>query len=205
VRNRDGGVEAINGEQFDQHLVAASGWGPLIRELLAQGGFDESTLAPVRDLPLEQLVTLSQGQLPQAVVDDLVSRANDGVMPTDHEETGAWQERITPGRFEGQTAIVTGAASGIGRATASRIAREGGRVSAVDISGDRLNEFSSSLPESDVVTVAGNITDQDDIDRIVAAAESKIDGLANVAGVNDDVSPVTRRPMRCGTASSGST
>ena len=56
-----------------------------------------------------------------------------------------------------------------------------------------------------MVTVAGNITDQDDIDRIVAAAESKIDGLANVAGVNDDVSPVTRRPMRCGTASSGST
>jgi hypothetical protein len=27
--------------------------GPLIRELLAQRGFDESTLAPVRDLPLE--------------------------------------------------------------------------------------------------------------------------------------------------------
>lgn len=164
--------------------------GPLIRELLALGGFDESTLAPVRDLPLQQLITLSQGQLPQAVVDDLVLRANDGVMPTDDEETGAWQERITPGRFEGQTVIVTGAASGIGRATASRIAREGGRVIAVDISGDRLNEFSSSLSESDVVTVPGDITDQDDIDRIVAAAESKIDALANVAGVNDDFSPV---------------
>ena len=164
--------------------------GPLIRELLAQGGFDESTLAPVRDLPLQQLITLSQGQLPQAVVDDLVLRANDGVMPTDDEETGAWQERITPGRFEGQTVIVTGAASGIGRATASRIAREGGRVIAIDISGDRLNEFSSSLSESDVVTVPGDITDQDDIDRIVAAAESKIDALANVAGVNDDFSPV---------------
>lgn len=34
--------------------------GPLIRELLAQGGFDESTLAPVRDLPLQQLITLSR-------------------------------------------------------------------------------------------------------------------------------------------------
>ena len=32
----------------------------------------------------------------------------------------------------------------------------------------------------------GDITHQDDIDRIVAAAESKIDALANVAGVNDD-------------------
>ena len=35
--------------------------GPLIRELLAQGGFDESTLAPIRDLPLQHLVPLSQG------------------------------------------------------------------------------------------------------------------------------------------------
>ncbi len=41
-----------------------------------------------------------------------------------------------------------------------------------------------------MVTDADDITDQDDIDRIVAAAESKIDGLANVAGVNDDVTPV---------------
>ena len=124
--------------------------GPLMRELLAKGGFDESTLAPVRDLPLQQLIILSQGQLPQAVVDDLVARANGGVMPTDGEETGAWQEQITPGRFEGRTVIVTGAASGIGRATASRIAREGGRVIAVDISGDRLDEFGSSLPDTDV-------------------------------------------------------
>ena len=36
----------------------------------------------------------------------------------------------------------------------------------------------------------GDITHQDDIDRIVAAAESKIDALANVAGVNDDFSLV---------------
>ena len=111
-------------------------------------------------------------------------------MPTDGEETGAWQERITPGRFEGRTVIVTGAASGIGRPTASRIAREGGRVIAVDISGDRLDQFGSLLPDTDVLTVAGNIIDQEDIDRIVAAAESRIDGLANVAGVNDDFSPV---------------
>jgi hypothetical protein len=61
--------------------------GPLIRELLAQRGFDESTLAPVRELPLQQLVTLSQGQLSQAVVDDLVLRANGGVMPEAVEES----------------------------------------------------------------------------------------------------------------------
>jgi hypothetical protein len=53
--------------------------GPLIRELLGRGGFDETALAPVRELPLRQLVALSQGQLPQAVVDDLVARANGAV------------------------------------------------------------------------------------------------------------------------------
>ncbi|MGH3338111.1 MAG: SDR family NAD(P)-dependent oxidoreductase, partial [Propionibacteriaceae bacterium] len=39
------------------------------------------------------------------------------------------------------------------------------------------------------MTVAGDIAQQADIDRIVDTAESRIDGLANVAGVNDDFSP----------------
>jgi hypothetical protein len=96
--------------------------GPLIRGLLAQSGFDEGVLGPVKGLPLQQLVPLSQGQLPQAVVDDLVLQANGGVAPPEDEAArGEWQERVTPGRFEGRTVIVTGAASGIGRATASRM------------------------------------------------------------------------------------
>ena len=160
---------------------------PLIHGFLAQAGVGEEMLAPVRGLPLQQLVAMSQGQLPQSVVDDLVLKANDGVMPED-VVTG-WVEKVTAGRFEGRTIIVTGAASGIGRATASRVAREGGRVVAVDISADRLADLASSLPDGSVVTVVGDITQQADIDSIVAAAGDRIDGLANVAGVNDDFSP----------------
>ncbi len=37
-----------------------------------------------------------------------------------------WVERIVPDRFAGKTVIVTGAGSGIGRATASRVASDGG-------------------------------------------------------------------------------
>ncbi|MGO7983326.1 SDR family NAD(P)-dependent oxidoreductase, partial [Rhizobium johnstonii] len=92
--------------------------------------------------------------------------------------------------------IVTGAAGGIGRATASRIAREGGRVIAVDISADRLTDFAASLPDADIVSVAGDITQQDDVDRIAAAAGERIDGLANVAGVTDDTSPLRSKPPR---------
>ncbi|WP_022900322.1 SDR family NAD(P)-dependent oxidoreductase [Humibacter albus] len=163
--------------------------GPLVRGLLAQSGADEASLAPVKGLPLQQLVTLSQGQLPQSVVDDLVKGANGGVIP-DETETSGWVEAVTAGRFAGKTVIVTGAASGIGRATASRIAREGGRVIAVDVSAERLQEFASSLPDAAIVTVVGDITKQDDVDAIIAAAGDRIDGLANIAGVNDDFSPL---------------
>ncbi len=165
--------------------------GPLLRELLAQGGFDEKVLAPVRQLSLARLAELSQGQLDQSVIDDLVLRANRGVAPVaGADEAPQWQERIVPGRFEGRTVIVTGAGSGIGRATASRVAREGGRVIAVDISASGLTELAAELPAAGLVTVAADITKPGDIERIVAAAGPHIDGLANVAGVADDFSPI---------------
>ncbi|WP_228395132.1 SDR family NAD(P)-dependent oxidoreductase [Modestobacter roseus] len=163
--------------------------GPLLRQLLAQGGMDEERLAPVRGFSLLQLAELSQGALPREVVDDLVRRANGGSVPVGDEEVIGWQERIVPSRFEGRTVIVTGAASGIGRATASRIAREGGRVVAVDLSGDALGQFAAEQGEA-VTAVVGDITQIGDVERIVATAGAQIDGLANVAGVADDFTPV---------------
>ena len=41
-----------------------------------------------------------------------------------------------------------------------------------------------------IVTVAGDLTQQDAIDRVIAEAGGRIDGLANVAGINDDFSPL---------------
>lgn len=163
---------------------------PLIEALLEQAGVPQEMLAPVRTLPLQQLVAVSQGQLPQAVVDELVLQVNDGVMPAEESGPSRWTERVTAGRFDGKTVIVTGAASGIGRATASRIAREGGRLIGVDVSAARLQDLATSLPDGAIAAVVGDITRQDDIDRIVAAADGRIDALANVAGVNDDFSPV---------------
>ncbi|MFE6996159.1 SDR family NAD(P)-dependent oxidoreductase [Microbacterium sp. NPDC057659] len=163
----------------------------LIKGLLAQSGGDPSQLTPVLGLPLQQLVVMSQGAMPQSVVDDLVRAANGGEIPAD-DDTAGWTEQITSGRFAGKTVIVTGAASGIGKATASRIAREGGRVIAADISADKLDALAAELPG--IVTVAGDLTQQASIDAVIAAAGERIDGLANVAGINDDFSPAGETP-----------
>jgi NAD(P)-dependent dehydrogenase (short-subunit alcohol dehydrogenase family) len=171
--------------------------GPLLRAMLAEGGQTESALTPVKLFSLQRLVAMSQGQLKQEVVDDMVAKANGGQIPVDEDDDEAdsaasveWVERIVPDRFAGKTVIVTGAGSGIGRATASRVAREGGTVVAVDVSKERLDDFAASVPGLGVKAVVGDITKEADIKRIVAAAGKKIDGLANVAGIMDDMTPL---------------
>jgi NAD(P)-dependent dehydrogenase (short-subunit alcohol dehydrogenase family) len=93
------------------------------------------------------------------------------------------------GRFAGTTAIVTGAGSGIGRATASRLAREGARVIATDVIGPQLDELAASLSGLEVVTVVGDVSVQADVDKVVAAAGGRVDALANIAGIMDGFLP----------------
>ena len=106
------------------------------------------------------------------------------------QPTQPWTEVITPGRFDGQTVIVTGAGSGIGRATALRVAREGGRVVASDVSQPRLDALVEETVGFAVVPVVGDVSNESDVARIVAAAAGRVDALANVAGIMDNFTPV---------------
>jgi len=93
------------------------------------------------------------------------------------------------GRFAGKTAIVTGAGSGIGKATALRLASEGARVVGSDISAERLTALVEENPGLDIVTVAGDVSSEETIAAVLEAAGGRVDALANIAGIMDGFLP----------------
>jgi NAD(P)-dependent dehydrogenase (short-subunit alcohol dehydrogenase family) len=90
-------------------------------------------------------------------------------------------------RFEGRVALVTGAGSGIGRATAVRLSSEGAAVVAVDVTDEGLAETAKECGEKAVVdTVVGDVSDRTLAARVVAdllERHGRLDVLANVAGI----------------------
>ncbi len=108
----------------------------------------------------------------------------------DFPELEPYVERPVEGRFEGQTVVVTGAGSGIGRATALRVAKEGARVVAADFNEDALKALVDEHPDLDIVTVRADITSQEDVNLVADACDGVCHGLANVAGIMDKFCPI---------------
>jgi 3-hydroxybutyrate dehydrogenase len=96
--------------------------------------------------------------------------------------------------------IITGAGSGIGRATAIALAKNGLRVVVTDIDGDGLEETLAKGKEfglGDLMhAVKGNLSDDDNVVRIVeeASEHGAIKYLANIAGVQH-IAPIDEFPM----------
>jgi NAD(P)-dependent dehydrogenase (short-subunit alcohol dehydrogenase family) len=94
-------------------------------------------------------------------------------------------------RFEDTVLFATGAASGLGAATARRFAGEGARVVVADIDGAAAEEVAASLPDALAVTV--DTSDSTSVRSAIAAALSRyerIDVIFNNAGIEGRQQPL---------------
>ena len=88
-----------------------------------------------------------------------------------------------PGRLQGRSVLITGAASGIGRRTAELFAAEGAALTLLDSNREGLTAVAR---ETRGVAVAADVTQEASVARAVeqgAAAMGGIDGVVNAAGI----------------------
>lgn len=97
--------------------------------------------------------------------------------------------------LRGKTAVVTGAASGIGRALARRFARAGMQVVLADVDQQRLREVASGIPGS--LAVRADVSRFADVEALAAKAYARFGAvhlLCNNAGIADS-GPVWEVPL----------
>jgi NAD(P)-dependent dehydrogenase (short-subunit alcohol dehydrogenase family) len=94
-------------------------------------------------------------------------------------------------RLLGKSAVVTGAAAGIGRATAELFAREGARLVAADINSDGLATLRDSLANvtDDVALVTGDVSKPEDVRRMIDVAVDEY-GRLDIAVANAGIIPL---------------
>jgi NAD(P)-dependent dehydrogenase (short-subunit alcohol dehydrogenase family) len=96
-------------------------------------------------------------------------------------------------RLDGKVAVITGAGSGLGRATAALFHREGAQVVLGDITGNE-KEVAGGLGEG-AFAVSADVTQPAEVDALIAAAVTEFGGLdilANCAGIDGELTPAAQ-------------
>jgi len=97
-----------------------------------------------------------------------------------------------PMKLEGKVAIVTGAASGFGRAIAERFALEGAKLVMADINGEGVSEVASGYGDN-AIAVTCDVSQKADVDALVRAAAEAFGGvdiMVNNAGITHANQPL---------------
>ena len=93
-------------------------------------------------------------------------------------------------RFEDKVVLITGGGSGLGQATAIRLAKEGAKLSLVDLNEKGLEDTKQKVlevaPNTEVLLITANVAKEEEVQNYVNQTVEKfgkIDGFFNNAGI----------------------